>query len=250
MQHRYPEIDLLRTIAIFLMVIYHILFDLEFLYGSSSIDLSVPFWKTFQVCSASLFLILVGISFVLSYQRTAANPGKLVYRKYLRRGLRIIGYGVLISLTTYIFDTQTYVRFGILHLIGVSVLVLPFFYRLKEYNIVIGILSICIGKYVSTIFIHSSLLLPFGITYTGFQTIDYFPLFPWFGVVLIGVAIGHFFFVRNPHWRTKRLDQFLRHRSIGIIGLPGRYSLLIYLIHQPLILLVLSLIVGKWQLMM
>ncbi len=246
---RYPEIDVLRTVAIVQMIVYHLLFDLTFLYGFP-FDLSTVFWHVFQVSSASLFLVLAGVSFVLSYQRVATRQTAVIFRKYVLRGLRIVGCGIIISVVTYIFDAHTFVRFGILHLIGISILFLPGFYRLKELNLLLGVLFIIIGQYTSTLIDQSSFLLPFGVRYAGFETIDYFPLFPWSGVILIGVAVGHCLFVRYPYWRTASLDQLLRHRSVSIIGIPGRNSLLLYLVHQPLIILVLSLMYGTPSLRM
>ena len=121
--HRYPELDLLRTGAILGMIIYHAAYDLTAFYGWN-IDITHGEWKVFERVIAITFLLLVGISFAISYSRTKPEQ---VWTKFLKRGLIVFGCGLLVSLVTYFLDPPTYVRFGILHLIGLSLILLPFF---------------------------------------------------------------------------------------------------------------------------
>jgi uncharacterized membrane protein len=151
-------------------------------------------------------------------------------RKYWQRGCLLVAVAMMVSIVTYAFDAQTHVRFGILHLIGVGILLLPFFMRLKEWNALIGILLIGIGEALHGPII----LLPH-----NFTTIDYFPLFPWFGVILLGAALGHLLYIRSIEWRS---SFSILHYQFSILSWPSRHSLLIYLIHQPILLLILKLL--------
>ncbi len=232
MSKRYPEIDLLRSAAVIGMVIYHAAYDLQMFQGVN-IDVLHGLWKVSQQLIANLFLLLVGISFVISYNRT--DPAKR-RMKFIKRGLIILGCGFIVSIGTYIADPITYVRFGVLHLIGVSILLLPFFARLKEKNLIIA-LPLLATFWVSLIRVSSEWFLPIGLMPFSFQTVDYFPLIPWFGVVLMGLVIGQFLYVDHLVWRS-HLPLFITHSSTltSIFTFPGRYALIIYLLHQPILL--------------
>ncbi len=233
---RHPELDVLRSVAIVLMVIYHLCFDLV-TYYHWNLPIFEGWWVIAARAVASLFLLLVGASFVISFERSKEKANR--WQKYLKRGFGLIGLGLLISLVTWIADPETYVRFGILHLIGASILLLPLFVRLKELNIFLGTALIALGIVLNTWTTEAILLIPFGIPYAGFHSVDYFPLLPWFGVVLMGAGIGHFVYIRHakqaPH--LSPVPQWLTW--------PGRHSLMIYLVHQPIIVGVLWVVMGK-----
>ncbi|MSR86954.1 DUF1624 domain-containing protein [Candidatus Peribacteria bacterium] len=238
MKQRYIELDLLRTAAVIMMVLYHAVYDLQMIEGWD-IDVFSDGWIFFARTTASLFLLLVGCSFAISWDRHGASHK---YPKYLRRGLGLLACGMLVSLVTYMYDPETYVLFGILHCIGVSILLLPFFARLKGWNAVVGIVMIGLGLGLglgSGMAAHTGLFLPFGIIPPDFTTVDYFPLIPWFGVVLIGYALGYFFYVghRSDILRPERPRWI---HTIRWMTWPGHHALLIYLLHQPILLAILG----------
>lgn len=244
---RHVEIDLLRTFAIAAMALYHLVYDLAAFYGWN-VDPEHGGWWLLARATATLFLLLVGISFSVSWHRHLSRHGQAWspatdlqrgWKKYLRRGAVVFGCGLLVSAATYVADPQTYVRFGILHLIGISMLLLPLFAPLREGNALLGIAVIASGLAIPGTAVHTSLLLPFGWMPADFTTVDYFPLLPWFGVPLIGVAIGHFLYVRPGPPRLPRL------RVPSWVTWPGRHALLLYLVHQPVLLLLLWLMLEK-----
>jgi uncharacterized membrane protein len=233
---RYPELDLLRTVAILGMVTYHAAYDLASFYGWQ-IDVFGGGWWWLERAIASLFLLLVGISFAVSAHRTPYTP----YAKYLRRGLTLLAWGMAVSLATYLWMPQTYVRFGVLHLIGTSVLLLPLVAGLRERAILLGIFFLLLHAPLLHLRAASEWLLPIGIMPAHFATVDYFPLVPWFGVVLIGYGLGYFAYVRMRAWRTR----LPTHNLPQALTWPGRHSLFLYLIHQPVILGILWLAMGR-----
>ena len=227
---RYSEIDLLRTMAILGMIVYHSAFDLAFFHG---VDLNVfsGGWWMLARSVAIIFLILVGISFAISWERTPQ------YKKYARRGAVILACAMLITIVTYVLDPTTYIRFGILHLIGIATLLLPLFARFKSFAFVPGLLLMFAGQWMQSIHPETSLLIPLGMYPASFTSLDYFPLVPWFGVILIGVSFGNVLYIKNLSWRaTVPFDRLPR-----IFSWPGRHALWIYMIHQPLILALLAL---------
>lgn len=180
---------------------------------------------------AIIFLILVGISFAISWERTPQ------YKKYARRGAVILACAMLITIVTYVLDPTTYIRFGILHLIGIATLLLPLFARFKSFAFVPGLLLMFAGQWMQSIHPETSLLIPLGMYPASFTSLDYFPLVPWFGVILIGVSFGNVLYIKNLSWRaTVPFDRLPR-----IFSWPGRHALWIYMIHQPLILALLAL---------
>jgi uncharacterized membrane protein len=225
---RSVEIDLLRVAAIGMMMVYHLAFDLEFYYGFP-IDVTSGGWWFLEKVTANLFLLLVGISFVLSWSRTPS------WKKYLRRGATIFCYGLVVSIATYIFDPHTFVRFGILHCIGVSMMLLPLFARLKWWNLILGMIIIALGAYVEHQTVDTLWHLPIGLKPIDFVSVDYFPLAPSFGFILIGTLLGHLF-LKYRHLLHEIDPNTKPARAISAIS---QRSLLIYMVHQPLILLVL-----------
>lgn len=240
--NRYIEIDLLRTLALAAMILYHTLFDLAFLYGFD-INVSDGGWKIFARVTAILFLLLVGMSAALSYARLEKLPKAAQWKRHLRRFMTIGAAAMAVTAGTYVLIPDDYVRFGILHLIAVSALLLPLFAPLKKYAAVAGIVCLMLGPIVESVFMSTPLLLPFGIRTLTYATVDHFPLFPWFGVILIGYALGMHQYAK----RSENIAASLEPKTYNLetLAWPGRHSLLIYLLHQPIVLLILWLILGK-----
>ncbi len=231
MKDRIRVIDELRVVAIFLMIAYHLAYDLSFFYGFQ-INVNNGPWKLLEQVCAGIFLTLVGWSFLLSWKRTP------LWQKYVKRGIGILGYGIIVSIATFLFDPRTYVRFGILHLIGVSIMILPLFTKLGRWVLVPAFIVIALGSQTPYGTVVSSLLLPIGFTVSGFQSVDYFPLLPWFGVVLFGLAIGSTYPQINAPSRPSR-------RPLKVIAAISKHSLIIYMLHQPILLTVLRMVLGK-----
>ena len=220
-----------------MMVIYHTLYDLENFYDWPVLErFGVGGWLLART-TATLFLLLVGVTSAISWERAPR------FTKAMRRAVQILGAALLVSFATFLVDPETYVRFGILHLIGFSALLLPPLARLQEGNALLGLGLIVIGNAPffpsacpSGVSIVCHALLPIGIPPWGFTTVDYFPFLPWFGVILLGFALGHLLYIR--------LRQTIHHRLPTLLTWPGRHSLLLYLIHQPLILMTITLLLG------
>lgn len=233
MSRRFPELDLLRTVAILCMVAYHGAYDLAF-FHYWDIPVMDGGWHVFQVCTASLFLLLVGAGFAVGSKGKADDA---LWRAQRKRFLRIGAAALLVSVATWIFDSHTYVRFGVLHLIAVSALLLPLARRLGTYAIVAGIAGIIFAGILRPTEALQPLAMILGLPPPGFLSADYFPLLPWFGVILIGYGLGHAFYASSTDWRLAAFDHIP-----APVTWPGKHSLAIYLVHQPILLAILSLI--------
>lgn len=237
---RFREIDATRGIAILMMILFHTVFDLNF-FMILPVNISTGFWRWFAMATASLFLLVVGISLVVSHARSAAKlSGFALTKKFLFRGAGIFSLGLLVTLATWLYLHEGFILFGILHLIGVSVMLSPLFFRFGKYNILFGLLFISGGFFIGTLQ-GPAWLLPLGIYPASFTSVDYTPLIPWFGAVLVGLGVGEFLYSGGVRQFTV---PHLPDRIVQPLSLLGRHSLIIYLVHQPVIILLLAAVTG------
>lgn len=242
---RYGELDAARGIAILMMVLFHTLFDLYF-FQILPVNVTSGFWRYFAFATASLFLVIAGISLSLSFARirksAASTTPFTTWIHYAKRGAFIFCCGLLVTLATYLYLGGGFVLFGILHVIGVTIIISPLFFRFKEKNILIGALIIAVGIVISAVPVYGpAILLPFGIHPASFYSVDYEPLFPWSGLMIAGIGAGCLVYPDGK--RSFSVPQTLV-PALSPLAFLGRHSLVIYLIHQPLILLVLQVLTG------
>jgi uncharacterized membrane protein len=241
--NRFAELDACRGLAIGMMVIFHLMFDLSF-FSLFPVEVQQGPWRIFGYCTAILFVSIAGMAVAIRGQRTDPPPCQGSWGSYypfLVRGCFIIGTGFLVTAGTFLFLQGTgYVLFGILHLIGLSTLLGPLLFRLKELAIIPGFLILAMGSWTLP---SGPLWLAFiGVHPAGFVSVDYTPLIPWFGVFLIGMGSGFFIFPEGKRrWRIP--DTILS--KLTLLALLGRHSLAIYLVHQPILIAFLSLISGR-----
>jgi uncharacterized membrane protein len=232
------EIDLLRTFAIGLMVVYHVGYDVHLLAPQVPLDPFSGVWRALQLTCASTFLTVVGISYWIADQRGQSRglSGFALWRAHARRGCEVLAAALLVSLATLLtVGTDDMVRFGILHLIATAVLVvLPLTVRMGGWNGVLGAFVIVAGLVLDErdSEVQSALVVGFD---PGNAGVDWYPLLPWLGAILVGVAIGTALY---PHGeRGPRLRRLIpTPRRAVLAGAPGRHSLPIYLVHQPVLI--------------
>lgn len=228
------EIDALRGLAILLMIVFHFVYDLDYL-GFASVRMYSGFWYYFWIVIPTLFLLLVGISLTLSYNRARKkHRRRTAFFKYLKRGAKVFGFGLIITAVTYVFLPRGTVLFGILHLIGVSIILAYPFLKLRYANLALGAAIVLLGEVISQLTINSKALLWLGVRPASFYTLDYFPLIPWFGLVLAGIGLGNLFYTGGA--RRFNLPQLAHKLAIKPLCWLGRHALKIYLAHQPIIL--------------
>jgi uncharacterized membrane protein len=233
-KNRFWEVDSLRGAAVIMMIIFHLLFDLNF-FSLQPVNVYSGFWWLFARITASLFILLAGISLTLSYSRVSQEPKSFLRRKYLIRGAKIFSFGMIITLLTQALLPQGTIFFGILHFIGLSIPLGYLFLRFKKLNLLLAIVFIIVGLFLDTLNAATPWFLWLGLRPSLFYTLDYFPLFPWFSLILIGIFLGKTLY---PEGRSP-----LRERNPKPLPFLGRNSLLIYLIHQPVLIAILYLLV-------
>ena len=240
-ERRFWELDMLRGIAIIMMVVFHLLYDIAF-FGGGGPEVHYGLWWHFARVTATLFILLVGISLSLSYSRLeeVGMCKRDHFTKYTKRGLKLFSWGLIITLLTWIFLRSGFIIFGVLHFIGLSIILAYPFIGHRYVNLALGAVIIPIGLYLRNFTFDSPLLIWLGFRPGYFYTFDYFPILPWFGVVLIGLFIGDFLY--GGYNRRFNLIDLSGISSVRSLSFLGRHSLFIYLIHQPVLVAMLYLL--------
>ena len=233
---RYTELDTLRGTAILLMSTYHLLFDLVAYFGKPLDIYTGPLFWVGRV-SALMFMVISGASSTLG-------------KKPFRRGLTVLGAALIVTLVSVPMMGEYYIRFGILHFFAAAMLgkaLVDMVIKNRTARLVTAAalvpLSFWLGGVVKNIRVNTPLLLPLGILYPGFGSFDYYPLFPWLGVFCIGVVLGLAVYGGENPLRARLVKSDGASAKPFVLLRPlvwlGKHSLLIYLLHQPLILAVL-----------
>jgi uncharacterized membrane protein len=228
---RVPGLDVARGLAIVAMVVYHFTWDLSYLGFIDAEVRSLPGWVWFARGIAASFLALVGISLVLA--QATGQPRSAFFK---RLGWIVAAALLVTGATAWLFP-QSFVFFGILHMIALgSVLVLPFL-RLPFWMTAATALAVLLIPLLGRFNAFSSpWLIWLGLGDRTPISNDFVPVFPWFVFILAGVALA------------KAVD-FTRFSGpaptvppLRLLYRAGRNSLPIYLLHQPILFGMLSLI--------
>lgn len=220
---RLPVLDIARTLAIVAMVIFHFARDLEMFHLAPPGMTLEGGWVLFSRLIAGSFLFLSGVSLVLAHGEGIRWPA------FRRRALMIGGAALLVSLATLIAVPRDFIYFGILHgilaasLLGIWLVPRPAIYAAAAALLVV-LLWAAFGK---------SLALPEIFSFTGLlaaprPTLDFIPLLPWLAPAFAGIATAKW--LRIASWPRTEPGKAAR-----LIAWPGRHSLAIYLLHQPVL---------------
>lgn len=241
---RFIELDIFRGFALAIMIFFHTLWDLDYF---GIMPLNEQLWQ-FKEIGAPMFFILIGMCLVVSRNKNSLKPSfdQKKYNQYLfTRGLKIFSLGMIITIGTMLFIPDRPIVFGVLHCIGISIILSIPFLKFRYYNILFATIAILAGFLLGQYIIDNptAFHLAVGLHQANVwsYTIDYFPLFPWFGVTLLGIAMGDLLYKDNR--RLFHLPDLSKYKSFNLFSWMGQHSLSIYLIHQPVIAGVLLFIV-------
>ncbi len=216
------ELDFFRGIALIFMVYFHLVYDMKEFFGynvSYHGNLNYYIGKI----SAILFMLISGISTSLS-------------RNSAKRGLKVLGAALVITLASFIYNKDYIIVFGILHFLGLSMVLSALTGKLNKYLLLAsGAAVILLGYILPLDKASTNWFMMFGFRNQAFQSSDYYPLIPWYGVFLTGMSLGKLLYAK----KQSLIKPFKGHKMIGFAGM---YTLPVYFIHQPALLLALTLI--------
>lgn len=226
MKKRIWELDVLRGVCILGMVVVHLIYDLQtffslpFLADSRLFDL-VKQW------GGVLFLLISGICVTLG-----SHP--------VRRGLIVFACGLICSAVTAgmyflnMADKSIIIYFGVLHCLGVCMLLWPLFKRLPVWALgLLGLGLTVLGLWISgNVVVDFPWLIPLGLVPGDFASSDYFPLLSNLGFFLVGAFLGKTLY-RKKETLLPRVNP--ANPVLAFFTLLGKWSLPVYLLHQPII---------------
>lgn len=225
---RYAIVDALRGFAIWLMFVYHFSWDLTY-FGFADFQVTTdPAWIWFARFIAGTILLVMGIAQAIAAERPFNRA------VFLKRLVTILACAIGISAATYMVDPGTFIFFGILHHITLASILMLVIVRMQTQNLVM-LAAVCL--IAPLMFTHEVFFVPWlwwvGLSPVSPPTIDYVPLLPWLGVSIIGIIAGRTWFTgRTPStltaWQPQSLISKLIHGA-------GKHSLLLYMVHQPVL---------------
>lgn len=232
---RFPWLDALRGLCVISMVFYHYMWDVVNIYNGNFpwYNGTVGFIWQQSICWS--FIIISGFSLGIS-----KHP--------IKRGGTIFLCGAIITVVTVLFFPELSIWFGVLTFIGSAILIVGF---LRDVLLKLpGVLGIVISLIlfvltrginkgfftlgpiklmaISPLLYKNYFTTFFGFPFSGFYSTDYFSFFPWIFLFLIG-------FYMHKIYSDNMYDAEVEEKPVFIIGTIGRHSLLIYILHQPVI---------------
>lgn len=232
---RYTGLDCLRGIVLISMILFHATWDLVYLFGVE--------WEWFLSGASRLWQQSICWSFIL-----LSGFCWHFSRKPWKRGIMIFVAGIIITIVTKIFMPSGIIIFGVLTLLGSSMLIMvPLNQLMKHWNPVLSAM-LFFGLFVFTRNVNYGYLgfgkwnfmaLPqewyrnlwttyLGFMQPGFFSTDYFSLVPWLFLFVTG------YFLKLLFEKHQWMDMLCKPQCKWLEWL-GQHSLLIYMIHQPIV---------------
>ncbi len=215
---RILELDFLRGIAVLGMVAFHYYYALDF-YGIQQHDMTTGVWHIIGQIVRFTFLVLVGISITFS-------------RNNSKRAFVIFLCAMGITLASYLFQPEMYVRFGILHLIAISIFLIAPLRNRPRTALILGLIAMFIPLILLQFSSSSLPLIILGVQPIAFYTFDLFPIFPWIAIPLFGIFFGNILYKNKKPLLPNRL---FKKFPLSPICVFGKYALIVYMVHFPII---------------
>ena len=225
---RVVSVDVARGLAIAGVVVFHIVWDLEFT-GVIRGVAQHPVWLLFGRSLAGTFMFLVGVSLVLAHHDTIRA------RAFIRRLLTIALCAAAISVATWFAFPKSFIYFGILHAITAATLLGMMFLRAG----VLVCLAAAVIVLILPVFVDLAAFNTRWLAWTGFAerpppSNDFVPIFPWVGITLLGIASSKLFLLGRG--QSSSADAPVQGWLVRLLVWMGHWCLLIYLVHQPILL--------------
>ncbi len=242
MGKRIGLLDEIRGFTYIAMIIYHAYYDIVFVYGHDLPDVLDTVLRFIQPLIAGTFIVLAGISSNLSSNN-------------FKRGALYLFCGMLLTFATAVAMPSELILFGILHFMGFAAMIYGFIGAFTEripwvvgvvvFSLLfaaslnvprgyIGIDGLFAVQLPSFLYGHYW-LFPLGFTSAQFYSSDYFPLIPNLFLFLAGASLG-------VYLKSGRAPKSIYPTRFKAMSFIGRHGIWVYLLHQPVIMIVLDII--------
>ena len=222
---RHARLDALRGLAIVWMVAFHVSFDLAHFRFIAADFYRDPFWTLQRSCIVSLFLFCAGVG-----QAVAVTQGQ-DWPRFWKRWAQVAGCALLVSAGSAFMFPRSWISFGVLHGIALMLILVRLSAGWGRWLWPLGLAAIVLPLAVQHPWFDTRATNWIGLVTRKPVTEDYVPLLPWLGVMWWGLASGRWVLAHRPQWLT------------GAIAAPqrplawlGRWSLTVYMLHQPLVI--------------
>lgn len=228
---RFDRLDALRAMAMLWMAVFHFCFDLNHFRFIRQNLLADPFWTTQRTCIVTLFLFCAGLGQAIAWRQGQGWP------RFWRRWAQVAGCALLVSLGSWLMFGPRFIYFGVLHGIAVMLIVTRLTAGLSRWLWPMGALALLLPHVA-----HHELFNPPWLNWVGLVTRkpfteDWVPVLPWLGVMWWGLAAGQWLLARRTSWLAGPLP-----RSLHPLAALGRWSLSFYMLHQPVLIGLVSLV--------
>lgn len=242
---RYELLDTIRGIVLISMIIYHASWNFVYIYG-----MDWPWYRSrgayiWQQSICWTFILLSGFCFSLG-------------KRHLKSGFMVFGSGLVVTVVTLLVMPSNRVVFGVLTCIGSCILLAAFLENIwkkipSEAGLFMTFLFFLFTKNINRGYLgfgsfrimeiprswyQNYMTTYLGFPFQGFYSTDYFSLFPWLFLFLTG------FYMYGIFSKYHMAEKAFMDKTISVFSFLGRHSLLIYLLHQPVIYCLQELVWG------
>lgn len=229
---RLDRLDALRGLAMLWMTVFHACFDLNLhgLIGRQNFYAD-PFWTGQRVVILSLFLLCAGAG------QAVAQTQAVSWARFGRRWLRLAACALAVSVGSWWMFPRSWISFGVLHGLALMLLLARLLAGQGSARLlVLAAICLLLPQAVAHPLFDSRWAWWVGLVTHKPPTEDFVPLLPWFGVLLAGLVAMRVLLGRRPAWVSAPLP-----RPLAPLAVLGRWSLIYYMLHQPVLLGLLNL---------
>ena len=231
-RQRFDRLDALRAVALMWMAIFHASFDLNHFGLMRQSFYSDPFWTLQRACIVGMFLFCAGVSQAIALEQRQGWP------RFWRRWAQVAGCALLVTLGSMWMFPRSFISFGVLHCIAVAAVVVRLSGGAGRWLWPLGLLALVLPTLVQHPFFDTRATNWLGLVTNKPVTEDYVPLLPWLGLMWWGLAAGQWLLSRHRTWLSGALPAVL-----APLATLGRWSLSFYMLHQPVLIGLLTAVV-------
>ncbi|MDP9044595.1 MAG: DUF1624 domain-containing protein [Pseudomonadota bacterium] len=214
---------------------FHFAFDLDHFGFIRQNFYTDPVWTVQRAAIVTLFLFCAGFGQAVAFEQ------RQPWQRFWRRWVQVAVCAALVTLGSLWMFPRSFISFGVLHCIALTLIVIRLSTRAGSLLWAFGLAAVLAPWAVHSAFFDTRWTNWIGLVTKKPITEDYVPLLPWLGVMWWGLAAGQWVLANRRAWVGAALP-----RAAVPLALLGRWSLSFYMIHQPVLIGLLTAVVA-WR---